>query len=31
VTNYNIHIRVSFEDNNGQRWTNVAEKTICIK
>ncbi|CAF0953179.1 unnamed protein product [Adineta steineri] len=31
VTNYNIHVRVSFEDNNGQRWTNVAEKTICIK
>ena len=31
VTNYNIHVRVSFEDNNGQRWNNVAEKTICIK
>ncbi|CAF1302863.1 unnamed protein product [Rotaria magnacalcarata] len=31
VTNYNIHVRVSFEDNSGQRWTNVAEKTICIK
>ncbi|CAF2979713.1 unnamed protein product [Rotaria sp. Silwood2] len=31
VTHYNIHVRVSFEDNNGQRWTNVAEKTICIK
>jgi hypothetical protein len=31
VNNYNIHVRVSFEDNNGQRWTNVAEKTICIK
>ncbi|CAF4945180.1 unnamed protein product [Rotaria socialis] len=31
VTNYNIHVRVSFEDNSGQRWTNVAEKAICIK
>ncbi len=31
VASYNIHVRVSFEDNNGQRWTNVAEKTICIK
>lgn len=31
VTNYNIQIRVSFEDDNGQLWTNVAEKTICIK
>ena len=31
VTNYNIHIRVSFEDNYGQRWTNVAEKMISIK
>ena len=31
VSNYNIHVRVSFEDDNGQRWTNVAEKTICIK
>jgi len=31
VTNYNIHIRVSFEDDDGQRWTNVAEKMISIK
>lgn len=31
VTNYHIHIRVSFEDNYGKRWSNVAEKMISIK
>ncbi|CAF2699541.1 unnamed protein product [Rotaria sp. Silwood2] len=31
VTHYSIHVGLSFEDNNGQRWTNLTENTICIK